>query len=88
MSAPSPPALRAGAPAARRRRADAGWNLVGLAVLVVMVFPVYWMVSTAFKPDDEINGLTPTWFSGAPDARRTSATRSTVRSSGTASRTA
>lgn len=42
------------------------WNLVGLAVLVVMVFPVYWMVSTAFKPDDEINALTPTWISLQP----------------------
>jgi N,N'-diacetylchitobiose transport system permease protein len=42
------------------------WNLVGLLVLAVMVFPVYWMVSTAFKPDDEINSLTPTWFSLDP----------------------
>ena len=25
-------------------------------------FPVFWMISTAFKPHDEINGLTPTWF--------------------------
>jgi N,N'-diacetylchitobiose transport system permease protein len=44
----------------------AAWNLVGLLVLAVMVFPVYWMVSTAFKPDDEINSLTPTWFSLDP----------------------
>ena len=27
-----------------------------------MVFPVYWMVTTAFKPNDEINGRTPTWI--------------------------
>jgi N,N'-diacetylchitobiose transport system permease protein len=46
----------------RKRLVQAGWNAVGLAVLAVMVFPVYWMVSTAFKPDDEINGLKPTWF--------------------------
>jgi N,N'-diacetylchitobiose transport system permease protein len=39
---------------------------VGLGVLAVMVFPVYWMVSTAFKPDDQINSLTPTWFSLEP----------------------
>ncbi len=44
----------------------AAWDLVGLAVLAVMVFPVYWMVSTAFKPDDEINSLTPTWLSLDP----------------------
>ena len=42
------------------------WNLVGIALFVVMVFPVYWMVSTAFKPSDEIVSLTPTWFSAGP----------------------
>jgi N,N'-diacetylchitobiose transport system permease protein len=46
----------------RRRLGQTGWNLLGLAVLVVMVFPVYWMVSTAFKQDEDINSLTPTWF--------------------------
>jgi N,N'-diacetylchitobiose transport system permease protein len=45
----------------RRRAARLGWNLVGLAVFLVMVFPVYWMISTAFKPDEDIVGLTPTW---------------------------
>jgi N,N'-diacetylchitobiose transport system permease protein len=55
--------MRAGAHSVRRRRArQAGWNLIGIAVLVVMVFPVYWMVTTALKPDDEVNSLTPTWF--------------------------
>jgi N,N'-diacetylchitobiose transport system permease protein len=43
-----------------------GWNLLGLALLVVLIFPVYWMMATAFKPDDEINSLTPTWFSLHP----------------------
>ena len=33
-----------------------------------MVFPVYWMISTAFKPDDDINRLTPTWLPRARDA--------------------
>jgi N,N'-diacetylchitobiose transport system permease protein len=42
------------------------WNAVGLAVFAIVVFPVFWMVSTAFKPDDEINSFTPTWFSTAP----------------------
>ncbi len=46
----------------RRRRGRFGWNAVGILVFVVMVFPVYWMVTTAFKPDDEINGRTPTWI--------------------------
>jgi N,N'-diacetylchitobiose transport system permease protein len=49
-----------------RRLRRAGWDLVGLAVLAVMIFPVYWMVSTAFKPEDEINSLTPTWLSLDP----------------------
>jgi N,N'-diacetylchitobiose transport system permease protein len=42
------------------------WNLAGLAVFAVMIFPVYWMVSSAFKPDEEINSLTPTWLSLDP----------------------
>ena len=40
----------------------AGWNTVGIGLFVVLVFPVYWMVTTSFKPDDEINGARPTWF--------------------------
>ena len=53
----------------RRRRRRAGriaWNLLGLAVFAVMVFPVFWMVSTAFKPDVEITSLTPTWLTTSP----------------------
>jgi N,N'-diacetylchitobiose transport system permease protein len=43
-----------------------GWNLVGIVLFAMMVFPVFWMVSTAFKPDDQINSLTPTWFPTSP----------------------
>jgi N,N'-diacetylchitobiose transport system permease protein len=50
----------------RRRIRRVGWNVVGLAVFVVMAFPVFWMISTAFKPDTEINSFTPTWFSSSP----------------------
>ena len=50
----------------RRRLARAGWNLVGLAVTLVVVFPVFWMVSTAFKPEAEVNSLTPTWIPTSP----------------------
>jgi N,N'-diacetylchitobiose transport system permease protein len=49
-----------------RRTNRAAWNAVGIALFVVMVFPVFWMISTAFKPDDQINSLTPTWFAGHP----------------------
>jgi N,N'-diacetylchitobiose transport system permease protein len=50
----------------RRRIRRTVWNVVGLAVFAVIVFPVFWMVSTALKPDVEINGFTPTWFSTSP----------------------
>src|ERR1017187_4689664 len=39
-----------------------GWNAVGIVVFVVMVFPVFWMISTAFKSDEQINSVTPAWF--------------------------
>jgi N,N'-diacetylchitobiose transport system permease protein len=45
---------------------QSGWNLIGLVLFVVIVFPVFWMISTAFKPDDEINSLEPTWLSLSP----------------------
>ncbi|HUJ55338.1 MAG TPA: carbohydrate ABC transporter permease [Gaiellaceae bacterium] len=50
----------------RRRTPVLGWNLVGIVLFAVMVFPVFWMVSTAFKSDDEIYSFTPTWFPGHP----------------------
>jgi N,N'-diacetylchitobiose transport system permease protein len=48
----------------RRRRLlrSTGWNLLGLLVFGVMVFPVYWMVSTAFKPSVDILTFTPKWY--------------------------
>ena len=46
-----------------------GWNILGLAIFAVMVFPVFWMISTSFKTNDQINSLTPTWFPGHPTLR-------------------
>ncbi len=60
--AATPPVRRRPRRALRRR----AWDLLGLALFVVLVFPVFWMVSTAFKPDDEINSAEPTWFSLNP----------------------
>ena len=53
--------------------ATARWNLrlgsrqllydaAGVAVAAVMLFPIYWMVATAFKPGRDILSLTPKWF--------------------------
>jgi N,N'-diacetylchitobiose transport system permease protein len=47
---------------ARRRRTRFVWDAIGLALFVVIPFPVYWMIGSAFKPQDELNGLTPTWI--------------------------
>jgi N,N'-diacetylchitobiose transport system permease protein len=67
--APAPVAPEATArPVARTRRGRrarvrrAAWNVVGLVVLAILVFPVFWMVSTAFKPDDQIISVEPTWL--------------------------
>jgi N,N'-diacetylchitobiose transport system permease protein len=52
-----------------RRARQAGWNAVGLAIFVVMVFPVFWMISTAFKSNEQIVSLSPTWFPLHPTLR-------------------
>jgi len=50
----------------RRFAVRAGWNTLGLAVFAVLVFPVYWMVSTAFKPGVDIISDKPTWVPSHP----------------------
>jgi N,N'-diacetylchitobiose transport system permease protein len=50
----------------RRRSSTLGWNALGLVVFGVMVFPVFWMVSTAFKTNDEITSFNPTWIPSKP----------------------
>src|SRR5208282_3737214 len=42
-----------------RRMRRAGLNGLGLLVALVTLFPIFWMVSTAFKPATEIYSLTP-----------------------------
>ena len=46
----------------RKRLRRLGWDAVAIAVFVVMVFPVFWMISTAFKPNEQIVSVNPTWF--------------------------
>jgi N,N'-diacetylchitobiose transport system permease protein len=38
------------------------YDLTGLLVAAVMLFPIYWMVITAFKPGRDILTLTPKWI--------------------------
>jgi N,N'-diacetylchitobiose transport system permease protein len=38
------------------------FDAIGVAVAAVMLFPIYWMVATAFKPGRDILRLTPKWF--------------------------
>ncbi len=47
-----------------RRRAVSRtfFDTVGLLIIAVMLFPIYWMVSTALKPGKEILSLDPVWF--------------------------
>jgi N,N'-diacetylchitobiose transport system permease protein len=71
MSAPLAGAPLAGLRPVRRRsrRTRArrwGVDALGLLVFLVMIFPVYWMVSTAFKPGSDIIANTPVWFPTHP----------------------
>ena len=59
----------ASAPRRRRRRrrfARAGLNVIGLLVFAVMVFPVYWMVTTAFKQGNDVLSYTPQFLPTRP----------------------
>jgi N,N'-diacetylchitobiose transport system permease protein len=42
-----------------RRSRKVTFNALGVLVAVVTLFPIFWMVSTAFKPATEIYSLTP-----------------------------
>jgi N,N'-diacetylchitobiose transport system permease protein len=53
------------AAAARRARA-AGRNGFALIIALVTLFPIFWMVSTAFKPSQEIYSLTPSLLPSRP----------------------
>jgi len=64
--APTPVAPVAPRGARRKRMRKLGWNLVALLVLVVMVFPVYWMVATSFKPGQKVLNYTPEWVPLSP----------------------
>jgi N,N'-diacetylchitobiose transport system permease protein len=50
----------------RRTVARTFFDGAGVLVFVVMMFPIYWMLSTAFKPGREILTLTPVWIPSPP----------------------
>ena len=58
--------------APRRRRSRRkilrriGVNALGLLVFVLMGFPVYWMVATAFKQGNDVLSFTPQWIPRNP----------------------
>jgi N,N'-diacetylchitobiose transport system permease protein len=64
--APTPVAPVVTRPRSRKRLRKATWNALGLLVLAVMVFPVFWMVSTAFKRGHDILSYTPQWIPTHP----------------------
>jgi len=51
---------------ARKGYGRFGWDAIGVGVFLVMIFPVYWMVSTAFKPGNDVLSLEPVWFPTNP----------------------
>ncbi|HET7419781.1 MAG TPA: carbohydrate ABC transporter permease [Candidatus Dormibacteraeota bacterium] len=45
-----------------RRSRRLMFDVIGIVVAALMLFPIYWMVATAFKPAHDILTLTPKWF--------------------------
>ncbi|HXV02581.1 MAG TPA: carbohydrate ABC transporter permease [Gaiellaceae bacterium] len=46
----------------RRTLGRIGWNALGLFVFLVIIFPVYWMISTAFKEGQNVLADTPQFW--------------------------
>jgi ABC-type glycerol-3-phosphate transport system permease component len=63
MTAPSLASIRRPGPRARARAARKtrafSLNALGVLVAALTLFPIFWMISTAFKPSQEIYSLTP-----------------------------
>jgi N,N'-diacetylchitobiose transport system permease protein len=58
----TPPTTMAGTNTARYRYMTWAWRAVAIVFAAVMVFPVYWMVQSAFEPRGDITSLTPNFF--------------------------
>jgi N,N'-diacetylchitobiose transport system permease protein len=46
-------------PRTAKKTKNMGLNALGVLIALVTLFPIFWMVSTAFKPSQEIYSLTP-----------------------------
>jgi multiple sugar transport system permease protein len=46
----------------RRRARRAAYTVIGLLILAVMLFPLYWMVNASFLRPQDLVSRTPTWF--------------------------
>ncbi len=46
----------------RKATIKSGWNLLGLAIALIMVFPVYWMISSSLKDGMNLRRVVPQWF--------------------------
>lgn len=61
-----PAASGAGRGRAARRARRAGLNAFGLIIALLTLFPLFWMLSTAVKPSQEIYSLTPSLVPAHP----------------------
>ena len=52
--------------ARRRRKLHLGANISAIVFSVIWIFPVYWMINTAFKPRPEVMTPTPIFFPKHP----------------------
>ncbi|HEX2374518.1 MAG TPA: carbohydrate ABC transporter permease, partial [Actinomycetota bacterium] len=46
----------------RRRLVRVGYNAAAALVLLVTLFPIYWMVATGFKRGPDILSFEPRWL--------------------------
>jgi len=48
-------------PASRKRRTGLGHTILGVAILAVLLFPLYWMLNTSLQPN-QAGGVKTPWF--------------------------
>jgi N,N'-diacetylchitobiose transport system permease protein len=56
------PTMMAGTLTKRYRVMTWVWRVIAIVFAAVTIFPVYWMINSAFEPNSEITSLTPSFF--------------------------